>query len=863
MAKYKIGTDLYDLPEDKIESFLSTYPDAIEVTDPEEGKTNGVADEGATVTPTTGQAPETTESDSVDTSLELQPIDNSPEAIFKRRKQAALDQAAIDKFGEIELEEVVVTAEDPIAEKNPEELLETIQTIDNKIKLLAGDNEGLTFFGPGEITPLDSPKRIAQYNQLIERRNQVNKTLNEKLKKEGSTKSLYRVLRKADKSLGEFILSVPSFVYEIGSLVSDPINRAFGLQETDLQKFEESIGTRPLLDGLIEEQEKLATIQEQYKDLYDIEGGITENFKKGNWSDGFYLLGETLAESAPISLSLMVGGAAGLSRTALTVGGGVPLAAGEMRTQLEEFPEDTKGEMLLKSTLIGMSEGFFEGVFGAGAAGKVYKNMVQELGQDQAKKTFKQSILSMYEGALQKSGVPLSMVGNGLEEVATQATQNIVNGKPWNEGLSDAFAAGVGGGALYGAPVNLTKGVQLGKETYQSIKADLLLKPTEFKTVSQAFATDVPTSEAQIKISQSPNAEKVLVRQLKRDVQRGNLTSEQADEIELNFRQTQGAVNQLKPLNLNEQDQGEIVELVKEKNRLLQEIKQVDESALTEPQNQRVKEINNLLRDFSTKAIVQETAKVKSVLGGLKTVSVREPMSTKEIEDYLLKNNIAEDKSDAVKKSGQGALIVQDPDTKEQTVIVNKDLGNIADGSHEGLHVLVYETIRKSPDTAIRLGESLQQELNKIDPNLIEDLGIRERLELYKEDPAAVQAEEVLTLFSDTLRTGAFKFNENVFTKIGNVIRQFLSSIGVKAKFNNGRDVYNFIKDYQRSIEKGKLTRGQERTATEGATGRLVGPKIETFVETTTAKESRYQKKLHDVFKKYTISKVQLERLKL
>ena len=771
--------------------------------------------------------------------MESQQIDNSPEAIFKRRKQAALDQAAIDQFGEIKLEEVVVTAEDPIAEKNPEELLETIQTIDDQIKLLAGDNKDLKFTGPGEISGTDSPKRIAQYNQLIGRRKEINKTLNEKLKEEGSAKSLYRVLRKGDRGLGEFILSIPSFVYEIGSLVSDPVNRAFGLQETDLQKFEESIGTRPLLDGLIEEQEKLATIQEQYKDLYDIEGGITENFKKGNYSDGFYLLGETLAESAPISLSLMAGGAAGLSRTALTIGGGVPLAAGEMRTQLEESPEDTKGEMLLKSTLIGMSEGFFEGVFGAGAAGKVYKNMVQELGQDQAKKTFKQSIVSMYEGALQKSGVPLSMVGNGLEEVATQATQNVVNGKPWNEGLSDAFAAGVGGGALYGAPVNLAKGVQLGKETYQSIKADLLLKPTEFKTVSQAFATDVPTSEAQIKISQSPNAEKVLVRQLKRDVQRGNLTSEQADEIELNFRQTQGAVNQLKPLNLNEQDQGEIVELVKEKNKLQQEIKQVNESALTEPQDQRVKEINDLLKDFSTKAVVQETEKVKSVLAGLKTVSVQKPMSTKEIEDYLLKNNIAEDKSDAIKKSGQGALIVQDPNTKEQTVIVNKDLGNIADGSHEGLHVLVYETIRKSPDTAIRLGESLQQELNKIDPNLIEDLGIRERLELYKEDPAAVQAEEMLTLFSDTVRTGAFKFNENIFTKIGDVIRQFLSSIGVKAKFNNGKDVYNFIKDYQRSIEKGKLTRGQERTATEGAGGRLVGPKIETFVETTTAKESR------------------------
>ena len=826
--------------DDYVSEFgLETVDNTEEIqTDPNEGKTNGVAEEGATVTPTTGPAPETTESDSVDTSSESQQIDNSPEAIFKRRKQAALDQAAIDQFGEIELEEVMVTAEDPIAKKSPEELLETIQTIDNKIKLLAGDNEGLTFYGPGEITPLDSPKRIAQYNQLVGRRKEVNETLNEKLKEESSAKTLYRSLKQGDKALGEALLSIPSFIYQIGSLVSDPINRALGWQETDLQKFEESIGFRPLLDGLIEEQEKLATIQEQYKDLYNVEGGIGENLKKGNYSDAFYLLGEGLAQSAPISLSMMFGGAAGLTRTGLTVAAGVPLAAAEMRTQLEESPEDTKGEMIVKSTLIGMSEGFFEGVFGAGAAGKVYRNMVKELGKDQAKKTFKQSIISMYEGALQKYGVPVSAVGGGLEEVATQATQNVVNGKPWNEGLTDAFALGVGGSGLYGAPVNLAKGIQLGKETYQSIKADLLLKPTEFKTVSQAFAAGVPTSEAQIKISQSPNAEKVLVRQLKRDVQKGNLTQDQANEVELNFRQTQGAVNQLKPLNLNEQDQGEIVELVKEKNKLQQEIKQVNEPALTEPQNQRVKKINDLLRDFSTKATVQETAKVKSVLGGLKTVSVEKPMSTKEIENYLLKNNIAKDKSDAMKKSGEGALIFQDPDTKEQTVIVNKDIGSIADSTHEGLHVLVYETIRKSPDTAIRLGESLQQELNKIDPNLIEDLGIRERLELYKEQPAAVQAEEVLTLFSDTVRTGAFKFNENVFTKIGDVIRQFLSSIGVKAKFNNGRDVYNFIKDYQRSIEKGKLTRGQERTATEGATGRLVGPKIETFVETPATKAS-------------------------
>ena len=829
--------DRYGLETVEVADEIQTVEVTDEIqTDPTEGKTNDVAVVDAAVTSEPDTASESTELESVDTSGELQQIDNSPQAIFKRRKQAALEQAAIDEFGEIELEEVVVTADD--SNRKPEDLLDNIQKIDDKIKLLAGDNKDLKFIKPGEISALDSPKRLEEYNRLIGRRKQINQTLNEKLKKEGTVKALYRSLVKGDKALGEAILSVPSYAYELASLVSDPINRAFGFKETDLQKFEEKIGTRPLLDSLVEEQNALGALQQQYKDLNEIEGGIGENFKKGNVLDGFYLLGETLAESAPVSLSLMVGGAAGLSRAALTMAGGVPLAAGEMRTQLEEYPEETKGEMLLKSTIIGLSEGFFEGVFGAGAAGKVYKNLVAKEGVDAAKKTFKNGIISMYEGALQKYGVPLSMVGNGLEEVATQATQNVVNGESWNQGLTDSFLAGIGGGTLYGAPVNLSKGIKLGNETIQSIKTNVLLKPTEFKTISEAFAPTATTSQAQIKLSQSPSAEKVLVRQLKNDINKGNLTIDEANDIELNFRQTQGAVNNLKPLNLSEQDQGEVVELVKEKRNIEQTIKQVDDKALTEPQDQRVKEINELLRGYSARAKTAETAKVGQAISQLEKVGIQ-TLSTEEIQSYLQNNNLVENQEDAIKKSGEGAFIIQNPDTQEQEIIVNKDIGNISDPSHEALHALIFQTVRKSPDTARRLGESLQDQLNKVDSNLIEDSGIRERLELYNQDPTAVQMEEVLTLFSDTVRNGTVKFNDSTFTKIGDFIRQFLSKLGVKAKFNNGRDVYNFIKDYNKSIESGKLTRGQVRAAKEGVRGKLVGPKIETFLEIPTIKESK------------------------
>ena len=49
--------------------------------------------------------------------------------------------------------------------------------------------------------------------------------------------------------------------------------------------------------------------------------------------------------------------------------------------------------------------------------------------------------------------------------------------------------------------------------------------------------------------------------------------------------------------------------------------------------------------------------------------------------------------------------------------------------------------------------------------------------------------EEAITLFSDALATGDIKFNENVFTKIGDQIRRVMQSLGVNVKFNTGRDV--------------------------------------------------------------------------
>ena len=789
------------------EAFIAKFPDATEVAiapDPdEEGKEIPSQEiESAAVEESVALEPTVTESVSEDISLDSQKIDNSPEAIFKRRKQNALDQAKISSQP-IELEEVVVTF-DP-SDRKAEDLIDNITKIDNRIKIIAGDDM--------QIDALDSPKRIKEYLTLTNRKKEINDELRNKLKEEGSVKSLLRSLQKGDKALGEYLLSVPSFIYEIGSLVSDPINRALGLPETDLTKFEESIGTRSLLDSLIEEQNKLGKIQEEYKDLNNIKGGIGENFSKGNINEGFYLLGETLAESAPVSLSLMFGGAAGLSRTALTLGGGVPLAAGEMRTQRGEYPDQEKAEMLLKSTLIGLSEGFFEGVFGSGAIGKTYKNIIAKEGVEQGAKTFKDGIISMYEGALQKFGVPIAAVSGGLEEVGTQITQNLVNGKPFNEGVTDAFLAGIGGGTLYGAPVNLAKGVELGRNLIQEIKVNAEIKPTEYTNISYAFDPIEKTTETQIKLSQLKNSDKVLQRSVDSEIKKGNITQEQGDAIKLNFRETQGATNQIKSLKLNEQDQATTVQLMKEKKQLKNQIEQVGEPNLTTEQSDRIKQIDEDLKGISSKAVTQQVEKVREAAKDITDLDIQEFATTAETEAFL------NEQDQDVKASANQGFIIQNKDGK-QTIVINREVADkeiaVAAPAHEFLHAILYKTVKDSPNTALQLGNSLMEYISKIDINQVKDSNFAQRLQQYQDQPAAVQAEEALTLFSDAILTGDIKFKENIFTKLQDVISKILQVGGVKARFDTGRDVYNFIRDYNKNIQEGKLTSQQIRTAEEG-----------------------------------------------
>ena len=274
------------------------------------------------------------------------------------------------------------------------------------------------------------------------------------------------------------------------------------------------------------------------------------------------------------------------------------------------------------------------------------------------------------------------------------------------------------------------------------------------------------------------------------------------------------------PSNFSTAAKEKIFNLVEEKQNIEKEIKNKDPE-LVRNQTDRIKEINTELNVISSlETQVKTVEKLTKDVKGLKVESLD---NAEAISNFIEENNID---VDSKKASQQQGFIYQDPKTGEQIIIINKEVAakeyavNVA--AHEFLHGLLFQTVKNSPETQVALGKSLNEYINKIDATQVKDSNFAKRLESYKDMDEATQSEEVLTLFSDAIATGDIQFNESVFTKIGDVIRRTLQNLGVKVKFNNGKDVYNFVKDYNKSIEKGKLTKAQKEISKKGATGSLV-----------------------------------------
>jgi hypothetical protein len=73
---------------------------------------------------------------------------------------------------------------------------------------------------------------------------------------------------------------------------------------------------------------------------------------------------------------------------------------------------------------------------------------------------------------------------------------------------------------------------------------------------------------------------------------------------------------------------------------------------------------------------------------------------------------------------------------------------------------------------------------------------------------------EFLTVYSDLIQKEEIKYDEGIFTKIGDwIVENILRPLGFsQIGFENGQQVYNFMKEYQKGVSEGSITKQLEKS---------------------------------------------------
>jgi len=201
-----------------------------------------------------------------------------------------------------------------------------------------------------------------------------------------------------------------------------------------------------------------------------------------------------------------------------------------------------------------------------------------------------------------------------------------------------------------------------------------------------------------------------------------------------------------------------------------------------------------------------------------------------QVQQALQDLNLATAKLNDLKNADNSFGFIKEKSDGSFELIINKDKPKFGTASHEFLHKVLSKTLKGNSKLQTQVGNALTGFVNKNLGGFSQ--GFIDRMSAYQNPETgeldAEFGEETITVMSESIMDGTLEYNENVFTKLGDVIRQTLQRLGLKSvKFDTGRDVYNFIKDYNKSIEKGYSSKALVDMTKRGAEGRLLDPKAE------------------------------------
>jgi len=145
----------------------------------------------------------------------------------------------------------------------------------------------------------------------------------------------------------------------------------------------------------------------------------------------------------------------------------------------------------------------------------------------------------------------------------------------------------------------------------------------------------------------------------------------------------------------------------------------------------------------------------------------------------------------------------------EDQMIINTQVaqftGAVNVGNHELLHGILRKSMKANPNQFTNIRQDLSQQIGA------QWATVEKRVEIagYTEEYMTQNPDEWITLTSDAIAVGDITYNESVFQPLMDFILPILRAAGFKKiKFNTGKDVFEFLKEYNRSIHKGSLSSG-------------------------------------------------------
>jgi hypothetical protein len=456
-------------------------------------------------------------------------------------------------------------------------------------------------------------------------------------------------------SLEKMVASIPETVVNIASIPQNALAWATGWDiAANADTFKEQFGiSNPVLNKLNQEEKRLQEVTAKFnKERYE-SSGIVDNIQKGNYGDAFELLGSSIVESAPVSIAMMMGGAtlAPAELAAISTAGFLE----QNREQLgEENPDMPEIEKTVKALGMSAAETVFSAI-GTGTIGQVYKDIIKKEGVEVGKNIFRDGLVQAYKSALTKYGAPIGLLGEGIEEAATQITQNVLSNKPTFEGVADAFVTGAGSGVVFTAPINAMKArdkVTNLVETYKSKEEiNAVLKDTDTK-LDQVFnvSKDAPITAEQIQIANTNKSRDILSKNLAKKVKDGEISEDEAKQSLYVFDKVQQVSNAVKDLKVTNAEKAQIATLLRQRDQLKTDIQNKDD-VLVGREKQEIADINNQIQQI----IAESKPQVEEVQIGIpeeiSSLDDNAPVSftvesleqvPDEFKDRAIKNNTAE-----------------------------------------------------------------------------------------------------------------------------------------------------------------------------------------------------------------------------